>query len=144
MRLVNFLFEQMKTRLLLILLLITQSNSIFGQQTCIPDENGIYKTVEQNPREQFDFADFSKVLLSILKIQNNLINPNIATYHFTFIIDEEGNSVLFTINNQHLIHSQEDKFEINKLLKPFLWQPAKCNKENVSTYITIPLRIHLD
>lgn len=114
---------------------------MFGQQTCIPEENGTYKTVEQNPQEQFDIADFNKVLLSILKIHNNLIIPDIATYHFTFIIDEEGNTILFSINNQYLIHSQEDKFEINKLLKPFLWQPAKCNKQNVPTYITIPLKL---
>jgi hypothetical protein len=131
----------MKTQFLYILILITQSISTFGQQTCIPDENGIYTSVEENPKEQFDIADFSKVLMSILKIHHSMVKPDLATYHFTFIIDEAGNMVLFTINDQPLIHSQEDKFEIVKLLEPLHWQPGKCHGENVSTYVTVPLKL---
>jgi hypothetical protein len=131
----------MKTQYIFILILITQSISTFGQQTCIPDENGIYTSVEENPKEQFDIADFSIVLMSILKIQQGFIKPDLATYHFTFIIDEEGNMVLFTINDKPLSYSQDDKFEIIKLLKPLHWQPGKCHGENVSTYITVPLKL---
>jgi hypothetical protein len=130
----------MKTRLLLILLLGSISNLIFGQQTCIPDKNGIYITVDQNPKELFDFQDFFNVLLPILKIHHYLIEEDVTTYHFTFIIDEQGNTKLSSINEKSLSAAQKDEFLVNELLKPFIWKPGQCNNFNVATQITIPLK----
>lgn len=134
----------MRLKFLFIFISALQIHTICTQTPCSQDSNGVYTSYDSEPEMLFESAILMKTMNAIAKILHKQIEKLEHKIHFTLIIDESGTTKLHMINFKSLEMTTEQKSEINMHLQSLKWKPATCNNLNVSSYVSFPLRIHVD